>query len=278
MVNIKDIAFNYSSNKLFSGVSTDFESGKIYGFLGKNGAGKTTLFKIMCGLLMADGGECSVLEYKSSARHPGMLKDLFFIPESFYLPPVSINRYVQLHAPFYENFDSTRFDQMLTELDLGEDRPLNTLSYGLKKRFLLAFGLASNCRLLLLDEPTNGLDIPSKRILRKMLASAVNKDRTFIIATHQIKDIENIFDSLVFIDQGKILLDTSIETISRKLSFRTIPLTEDHTPFLYSEEVPGGYAVISKNESGEEGAVDIEFLFNAVTDHSDAVIREITAT
>ncbi|MBU3914405.1 ABC transporter ATP-binding protein [bacterium] len=275
MVRIKDLTFNYNYNNLFNGVCTDFEPGKIYGFLGKNGAGKTTLFKIMCGLLMADGGECKVFDYQSSSRHPGMLKDLFFIPESFYLPPVSIKRYEQLHAPFYESFDSTKFNQMLNELELSKDRLLNTLSYGLKKRFLLAFGLASNCRLLLLDEPTNGLDIPSKRVLRKMLASAINKDRTFVIATHQIKEIENIFDSLVFIDQGKILLDTSIENISRKLSFRTISLSEDHTTYLYSEEVPGGYSVISKNEAGEEGPVDIEFLFNAVTGHSDAVIHEI---
>ncbi len=277
MVNIKNIVFNYGHNTLYNGVSTSFEPGKIYGFLGKNGAGKTTLFKIMCGLLMADEGECRVFDYDSSSRHPGMLKDLFFISESFYLPPISISRYEQLHAPFYDNFDSAEFDQMLIELELGKDRLLNTLSYGLKKRFLLAFGLASNTRLLLLDEPTNGLDIPSKRILRKMLASAINENRTFVIATHQIREIENIFDSLVFIDQGKILLDTSIENISRKLSFDSIPITEDHTKYLYAEEVSGRYSVISKNETGEEGTIDIEFLFNAVTDHSDVVIREITA-
>lgn len=266
------MVFNYNKTELFSGINVDFTPGKIYGFLGKNGAGKTTLFKIICGLLRAKVGSCHVFGYTSSTRHPGMLANMFFIPESFYLPPVSIAAYEKLQAPFYERFDSVAFEQILNELELNKSRMLNNLSYGLKKRFLLAFGLATNCRILLLDEPTNGLDIPSKRAFRKLLASTVNDERTIVVATHQIKEIENIFDSLVFIDQGKILLNSSIENISKKLVFHTIPFLENLDEYLYSEEVPGGYSVISKNDSGSEGTIDIEFLFNAVTDYTEEII------
>ncbi|MCP4754605.1 MAG: ABC transporter ATP-binding protein [Proteobacteria bacterium] len=273
MIRIKNLTFGYGFGHLFEGIDVDFLPGRIYGFLGKNGAGKTSLFKIMSGLLMPGDGTCDVLDFRSSSRHPGLLQDLFLIPEAFYLPAMSIGRYLKLHAPFYPRFDYAGFESMLDELELRPDLAINTLSYGLKKRFLLAFGLASNCRILLLDEPTNGLDIPSKRILRKMLAAAVDESRTFIIATHQIKEIENIFDSLVFIDQGKILLDTTIENVSRRLKFHTVSFLEECQGCLYSEEVPGGYSVISRNDSEEEGKIDIEFLFNAVTDRQSDIAQ-----
>lgn len=275
MLQIKDVTFGYGAQPLFDGLSVEFSAGRVYGFLGKNGAGKTTLFKIIAGALMANSGSCHVVGYDSSSRHPAMLQELYFVPESFYLPPVSIKRYEQMHAVFYPRFDAGAFSRMLIDLELGREQLLNTLSYGLKKRFLLAFGLACNTKILLLDEPTNGLDIPSKRILRKMLASTMSEDRTIIIATHQIKEIETVFDSLVFIDRGRIMLDSSLEAISQKLTFHTVPLTEPLGDYLYSEEIPGGYSVISRNESGDEGIVDIEFLFNAVTGYEDRVLEEL---
>jgi len=272
MIEIGNLSFGYHEDELFKDLNVDFESGKIYGLLGKNGAGKTTLLKLICGMLKPATGYCSTIGFDSHKKDPRLLQDLFFIPESYYLPPISINRYQALHAPFYESFESDSFQTYLDEMELERSQLLTNLSYGLSKRFLLAFGLATNSRILLLDEPTNGLDIPSKRVFRKLLAGSINEDRIFIIATHQIKEVENIFDNLVFVDQGRILLSSSVSDIAQKLVFRNQASSEQLENILYKEEIPGGYAVIEKNQSGEEGNVDLEFLFNAVTESKDEFV------
>ncbi len=272
MISLEDLSFGYGHQMLFSGLNTEFEFGRIYGLLGKNGAGKTTLLNLVCGLLRAETGICRVLDMDARKRDQRMLQDLFFIPESFYLPPISIERYRQLHAPFYASFDSGEFYSHLQELELDRKQVLNTLSYGLTKRFLLAFGLATRSRVLLLDEPTNGLDIPSKRIFRRLLASSINENRVFIIATHQIKEMDTIFDNLVFIDHGRILLNRSLSEISEKLSFRNIAGAESAEGAVYHEAIPGGYSIIEANRSGDPGVVDLEFLFNAVMERSEELI------
>lgn len=275
MIEVTDLSFKYGQKTLFEGLNASFSGGGIYGVLGKNGAGKTSLFKLVCGLLKPGSGSCQVLGNDSFSRHPSMLMDLFFIPESYYLPPVSIRQYQKLHAPLYRLFDDEYFDRYLEELELDGSQMLNTLSYGLTKRFLLAFGLASNCRILLLDEPTNGLDIPSKRIFRKLLANTISRDRLFIIATHQIKELENIFDHLFFIDQGRMLLSCALDEVANSLSFRTVLSRDELEEPLYLEESPGGYAAIELNRTGQENLVDIEFLFNAVMEEPERIASAI---
>ncbi len=269
MIEIGNLSFAYGNSRLFQDLNVDFAPGRIYGLLGKNGAGKTSLYKLICGMLKPTTGYCSVLNFDSRKKHPAMLKDLFLIPESYYLPPISIERYEKLHAPFYDKFDSDSFQHYLQEMELEKSHMLTNLSYGLSKRFLLAFGLATKSRILLLDEPTNGLDIPSKQILRKLLAGSIDDDRLFIIATHQIKEVENIFDNLVFIDQGRIMLDSSIAAISSQLTIRTARSSESLDHVIYKEEIPGGYTVLESNTNENEGTMDLEFLFKAVMDSSE---------
>lgn len=269
MIEIGNLSFSYKQLDLFRDLNMDFKSGRIYGLLGKNGAGKTTLFKLICGMLKPKTGYCDLQGLNSAGRHPKMLQELFFIPETYYLPAVTIKQYVSLHAPFYPLFDRDIFEKYLSELELHDWQSLNALSYGLSKRFLLAFGLATRSKVLLLDEPTNGLDIPSKRVFRKLLAGGIDDDRLFIIATHQIREMENIFDHLVFINHGRIMMDSSVENIASKLTFRSSSSIESPQNVIYREEIPGGYAVIEKNETGEESTLDLEFLFNAVMESKE---------
>jgi ABC-2 type transport system ATP-binding protein len=277
MVKINDLIFGYGQQGLFKGINLEFQPGRIYGFLGKNGAGKTSLFKIICGLLLPQQGTSFVLEHSSAARLPAMLENIFLVPEAFYLPAVSLQTYVDLYAPFYPRFDRNLFAGMLKELELIGNPKLTALSYGQKKKFLLAFGMAANCPVLLLDEPTNGLDIPSKRVLRKQLAAILSPDKTIIIATHQVKEIENVFDSLVIIEQGKILLDSTLDKIARALQCRIVPSLAACPDCIYYEQIPGGYAVISKNDTDAEDKMDIEFLFNAVLNQSSIIGQQIAA-
>lgn len=265
MIEINNLNFAYGKKPpLFRQLTLTMSDGDIYGLLGKNGAGKTTLLKIICGLLFHQDGSCSVFGLNPQKRFPGMLKDIYFIPEEFYTPSLKISEYLHLYSPFYPEFDEKAFREYVTIFDLPENERLTSLSYGQKKKFLIAFGLATNSRLLILDEPTNGLDIPSKSQFRKLLAGAVDRNRTVIISTHQVRDIGNLIDPIVILDEGQIIFNQTVESISQRLSVsleKTAPAEEQ---VLYSEKTLGGYVVINENRGTTDSNLDMELLFNAV--------------
>jgi ABC-2 type transport system ATP-binding protein len=211
MLEINELSFRYkSAEELFKGLNLQLKAGSIYGLLGRNGAGKTTLLRLIAGMLFPDTGDCHVLGFNPQHRLPQFLQEIYFIPEEFYVPPITADTYVNLYAPFYKNFDRKIFQDSINEFGLPTDKELIALSYGQKKKFLVVFGLATNCKFLLLDEPTNGLDIPSKSQFRKLLASMLTKDKAFIIATHQVRDLETLIDTVVIIDEGKIIFNQPI--------------------------------------------------------------------
>lgn len=265
MITLDNVTFNYGSFSLFKNLKTEFKTGSIYGLLGKNGAGKTTLLKLISGLLSPREGTITVLDKKPLAREPEFLESVYLIPETFYLPALTGKAYVEFYSPFYPSFSAEDFEKHMKELELSDSQVLRTLSYGQKKKFLLAFGLATRTSLLMFDEPTNGLDIPSKRVVRKLLAGAVLDNRTIIISTHQVRDLQNLFDTIVLLDSGWILFNETVQKLSDRLTVKTVQsLTEVSEP-VYYEEVPGGFSVLLKNDGKEPGYVDIEFLFNALT-------------
>jgi len=271
MVKIKNLSFGYRKEKLFTNLDFQLAPGNIYGLLGKNGAGKTTLLKLISGLRYPRDGECLVLNYIPQKRLPGMLEELYFMPEEFFVPAITMGTYEKIYAPFYPRFDRKALVEYMNEFDLDSKKKLTELSYGQKKKFLLAFGIATNCRLFLLDEPTNGLDIPSKSQFRKILASALTDDRIILIATHQVRDMENLIDPIIILEDGQIIFNQYIHDISKQLIIQMdhdLPETED---VLYSAKVLGGYAVVKKNRSGEESRIDLETLFNAVTTNRDKI-------
>lgn len=271
MVKIKNLSFGYGKEKLFTALEVELVPGNIYGLLGRNGAGKTTLLKLISGLRFPQDGECRVLNYIPQKRLPGMLEELYFIPEEFFVPPISMGAYEKIYAPFYPRFDRKALADYLKEFDLDSKKKLTELSYGQKKKFLLAFGIATNCRLYLLDEPTNGLDIPSKSQFRKILASALTDDRIIFISTHQVRDMENLIDPIIILEDGQIIFNRYIHDISRHLIIQMEHDPRQTGDVLYSAKVLGGYAVVKKNRSGEESRMDLEILFNAVTANREKI-------
>ena len=265
MIKIEQLTFGYGKQpELYNQLSLDIQGGSIVGLLGKNGAGKTTLLKLIAGLLKAhEKGSIETLGYKPGLRNPELLSDIFFIPEEFELPSVSMKDYVKAISGYYPNFDHEKMDRILLEFELDAKKKLNKLSYGQKKKFLIAVTLACGSKLLILDEPTNGLDIPSKTVFRKVVAGALTEDQLVIISTHQVKDIEAIIDKVIIVDQGKIILNQSIFDITGKFAFKSVTDPDKYQP-LYQEAVPGGYKIVT-NRNGEETDLDIEILFNAAT-------------
>jgi ABC-2 type transport system ATP-binding protein len=275
MIRINDLHFGYTKRLLlFKNLSLELNAGQIYGLLGQNGAGKTTLLKLIAGLLFPQSGMCDVFGYDARKRHPQMLADICIIPEEFSLPPIKIKTYERIHGAFYPHFDHEMFWHYLTEFYLSPEDQLARLSYGQKKKFLLAFGLASNSRLVILDEPTNGLDIPSKSQFRKIIASSLTGERTFIISTHQVRDLESLIDPIVILDDGRIIFNQSLEKISDKLAFKVIKDEEHPGEVLYSEDLVSGKAGILRNTDNEDTQINMELFFNGIINNTDAITNE----
>lgn len=269
MIQLTDLSFAYGrTGPLFEGLQLSIPGGNIYGLLGKNGAGKTTLLSLISGLLHPKKGKCEVMGYVPAERKPSFLADLYFIPEELHVPAMYINTFVDIYAPFYPAFDRAQFATLIDEFKLDVTKKMTKLSYGQKKKVMLSFGLATNCRLLILDEPTNGLDIPSKTQLRKILAGAITDDRTFIISTHQVRDLSNLMDPIIIINDGKIIFQESIESINEKLQFQMVFTEPDPQAVIYAERIPGGYMTINPQNGEGEEEVDLEVLFNAVIEKS----------
>lgn len=268
MIDIQNLSFSYSKKKqpLFQGLNCELQAGSIVGLLGKNGAGKTSLLKILTGLLFLTDGKIQVNGHQPKKREPSLLEELFFVSEEFHIPSISVEKYIKANAPFYPRFDRGLFDKLISDFELPETKNLQKLSYGQKKKFLISFALSTKCKLLILDEPTNGLDIPSKSIFRKVLAGSLDEDQLVIISTHQVKDVENLIDRILLLEQGKFILQKDLFELSSKLNF-SMSSTGEGDEVLYSEMVPGGYKTITPQVNGDS-SVDIELLFNAITQGS----------
>ena len=273
MVEIARVRFGYGKELLFEDLSVNLSAGNIYGLLGRNGAGKTSLLRILCGQLYRRGGACRVLGKDPGDRSAELLSDIFFLPEEYYVPSVKPNEYLSMFSPFYPGFLPSKFEELCREFALPANQKLSEFSYGQKKKFLIAFGLASGCSLVLFDEPTNGLDIPSKSQFRRLVASSISEHQTFIISTHQVRDVENLIDPIVIVDEGKIIFSAGMNEVTERLSVRFMQTPPEGVSALYSEKVLGGYSVVLENTDDSETAMDLELLFNAVVDESGNVRR-----
>lgn len=262
MISIKDLKFYYRKNKpIFDNVSFEMKSG-IYGLLGENGVGKTTLLHIISGLIFPKEGKSEVLGYESMYRNPEMLKQIFFLPEEFNVPAFTINDFVKYNSVFYDNFSREQFDSYLSDFQLDADSKLTELSFGQKKKSLIAYAIALNTPITLLDEPTNGLDIPSKAQFRKVIASAFDEEKCIIISTHQVRDLESLIDPIIILDRNQVLLNNTVEEITSKLLFSYSTTKPEDA--LFCEQTISGYTSVSRNTYNEDSTLNIEALFNAV--------------
>ncbi len=275
MIQIDSMSFQYGKTGLFSSLSLNLEKGNIYGLLGLNGAGKTTLLKLITGQLFSQGGSISVMGFTPDRREAALLEKISFVPEEFALPAMTGKRYVAVYAPFYPLFSTEQMNRYCEELQIDIAQPLTKMSFGQKKKFTLAFALASNTSLVILDEPTNGLDIPSKSQLRRTVSSAMSDERTVIISTHQVRDMEHLIDPLVILHNQRIVMNSSLEEIESRYSVNSSAGIPSAPRSIYSEDMGLGYRNLYRKEDlAESEGLDIEFLFNAVISNPHAFTLE----
>ena len=288
MIQIQDLSYKYSgaSENVFDGLSLEFGEGRIYGLLGRNGVGKSTLLYLMSGLLVPRQGRVLIDGQEPRLRQPSLLEEVFFVPDEFALPNISLSQYVKFNGRMYPRFSQEVFDDCLRDFEMTDVKRLGELSLGQKKRVMVSFALATRCSLLLMDEPTNGLDIPAKNLFRKLVARHIADDQTIVVSTHQVHDVDALLDHIVIMgtrthavpssgEEGlgvvaknsasdAILLDASIAELQERYAFQYRSMNEPCDDALYFEPTPQGRAVIVTNTTGEETTVNLEILFNAV--------------
>ncbi|MGE5402817.1 MAG: ATP-binding cassette domain-containing protein [Ignavibacteriales bacterium] len=269
MIQISDLNFGYRKKQmLFQKLNISLMPGNIYGLLGRNGAGKTTLLKIIGGLLNPVEGRCSFRGFPAFQRNPKSLEETVFLPDNSYLPPMKAAEYLNVYAPFYSRFSREKCMEYLENFEVPMTGKLSGLSFGQKKKFSIAFALAANSKVLLMDEPTNGLDIPAKSIFRKLVASSITDEKIFLVSTHQVKEMKNLIDPIIILDEGRIVFHEPVHEIEKRYRIRFQLEKPDQVDTLYYESTPGGYVVLTENKGGFESEIDIELLFNAVISRS----------
>ena len=266
MLSFSNVSFTYGrrGKEVLSGLSLDFEENGIYGILGKNGTGKSTMLYLAAGLLRPKGGNVTAEGVPTQSRRPETLRKLFLVPEEFDLPEVSLRTYVQLNAPFYPTFREDILARCLKSFELGDDLNIGRLSMGQKKKVYISFALAAGTKYLLMDEPTNGLDIPSKKVFREVIAREMTEERVMIISTHQVRDVEQLIDHVVIVNDGTVMLNASTAEIESRLRFEQRAVGSDLSDALFVQQTMRGIELICPNSGNDETPIDLELLFNAL--------------
>ncbi|OQX28850.1 MAG: hypothetical protein B0D92_06770 [Spirochaeta sp. LUC14_002_19_P3] len=279
MVSMENMRFGYGKEALFDGLSLKMERGNIYGLLGLNGAGKTSLLRLIAGLLFPNSGTIRVLDGEPARREPGWLSRIYMIPEELNTPSVSEKEYIAGRAPFYPNFNFDQLERCLAEFEVPRNRRLNKLSHGQKKKFFLAFGLASGSEILILDEPTNGLDIPTKILFRRLVAEAMSDNRLVIISTHQVRDVDSLIDPITILHSGKVIFEHSMAEVQQGIHITRTPAPPDSSTegLLYTQSAVGGYWNVWAGPDEENGPIDLEILFNTIISKPDIVSNLLSA-
>lgn len=275
MMTIEHLSFGYPKrkNRVFDDFSLKLREGNVYGLLGKNGAGKSTLLYLMTGLLTPQSGQASLHGVNVRLRRPDTLADFYLIPEEFDLPDYSLEKYVQLYAPFYPKFDHESLRRNLEAFDMTEDLKLGELSMGQKKKVLVCFALATHTSWLIMDEPTNGMDIPSKSQFRKLLIREMNEKRGIVISTHLVKDVEQLLDHIVIIDGGHAVMDAPVADICQKIYFGQTENEQEAAGAYFAVPSPHGFDIMAANPTGTDSEINLELLFNGALAHPEVMNR-----
>lgn len=264
MLEIKNCTFNYKRRgeptiKDFS--MKLYESG-VYGLLGSNGAGKTTLLQLMCGLLTPVSGEITFNGVNTRRRLPSIQSEMILVPEEIELPPIKLEEFIKINSALYPRFSKEEMMRHMEIFGITGDIRLDSLSMGQKKKVYLAFAMACNTKVLLMDEPTNGLDIPAKSAFRKFIIESINDQRIFVISTHQVRDVSQILDHVMIMDNSKVLLNQTVADILRRIKFTDTADKELIDNAIYAVRGLGGASVILPNMDDDDSELNLELLFD----------------
>lgn len=211
LIRCENLTKKFGSLTALNCVNLSVESGKIIGLLGPNGSGKTTLIKLINGLLTPTSGSITVC---GEAVGPKTKARVAYLPDNIYLNSwMTVEKIVKYFADFYEDFRTELAYEMLTRLGIDKKTRLKALSKGNKEKVCLILIMSRNALLYVLDEPIAGVDPAARDYVISTIINNYNPDASVIISTHLISDIEQILDEVVFIKEGNLLLNKTVDEI-----------------------------------------------------------------
>jgi ABC-2 type transport system ATP-binding protein len=210
----RNLTKEYGSKTALDSVNITLESGRITGLLGPNGSGKTTLIKLACRLLVPTQGDISIC-----GSQPGVetKKIVSYLPDRNYLPEwMNCRDLIYLYEDFYEDFDTQRAVDMIRSLDIDHKIPMKKMSKGTKEKLQLILTMSRRAKLYLLDEPIAGVDPAARDYILHTILSNYDEDASILISTHLIADVESVLDEAIFLKDGKVILQDSVDSIREK--------------------------------------------------------------
>jgi ABC-2 type transport system ATP-binding protein len=276
VIEARGLTKTYGNTQAVKAVDFTIQAGRIVGLIGPNGAGKTSVIKAILGLTSFDG-ELKVLGLDPRTQRDELMNEVCFIADVAVLPRwMKVSQALDFVAGVHPRFERKRAEEFLAKTDIKMDRRVRQLSKGMVTQLHLALILAIDARLLVLDEPTLGLDLLFRRsFYDNLLNDYFNKERTILITTHQVEEIENLLTDVIFIQHGKIALDAEMETIGSRFlqlvpSAGNVDRARALGPF-YEREVFGRVAMLFDGKDpdaldalGETKAPSVADLFVAM--------------
>ena len=238
-IQIKNITKKYKNVAALDTISFSFEFGKIYGFLGRNGAGKSTLINIIANRIFADEGEV-LIDGLASKENMGIHDKIFCMSETdLYDESLKVKDHFKWISRFYRDFNVDKANRIASRFNLDTDKKFKALSKGYQSIFKLTVALSLNVPYIIFDEPVLGLDANHRELFYElMLEDYEESEKTIIIATHLIEEVANIIEEVVLIDQGKVLLQETVESLLNR-GYTVSGLTEDVDNYCRDKNVIG---------------------------------------
>ncbi len=214
IINIASLQKSYGRKVVLDDITFEIEEGSIVGLLGPNGCGKTTLIKILTGLIKDHKGMVRI-----DNEEPGpYTKDIVaFLPDKSYLPDwMKPKDAIKYFSDFYKDFDKEKAERMVKDFGLDENQRIKTMSKGQQEKINLILVMCRRAKLYILDEPLGGLDPAARSIVLDLIMNNYAKNATVLISTHLIGDVERIFNRVLMISGGKLIVNSHVDEIREK--------------------------------------------------------------
>jgi ABC-2 type transport system ATP-binding protein len=214
---------SFGTTVALDGINFRVEEGRILGMIGPNGAGKTTALNAILGLTPYQG-ELRVLGRNPWTERDQLTRDVCFIADVAVLPRwIRVSQALDYVAGVHPRFDRRKAEAFLAKTSIGRDRKVKQLSKGMVAQLHLALVMAIDAKLLVLDEPTLGLDLLyRKQFYDSLLNDYFDRNRTIVVTTHQVEELQHVLTDLMFMDRGRIVLDTSMEDVESRYAELTV--------------------------------------------------------
>ncbi len=221
MIEARELTKHFGDFTALDALTTRIEQGSIYGLVGSNGAGKSTFMRLIAGVYKADGGEILV-DGQPVFESPEKKEEIFFLAdELFFLPGATMNTMAEFYAGIYRNWSWKRYGELCGLFPIRQDRKIATFSKGMQRQAALVLALSTRPKILLLDEAFDGLDPVIRNLLRRILAEDVSDgSATVLIASHNLRELEDLCDQVGVLHGGKILFQRDVDDL--KLGFHKV--------------------------------------------------------